>query len=354
LQIGILTFQDTTNYGACLQCFALTKYINNLGYKCETIQYFCKEIKKREFGLRLFSNGIIKLPITLISYIFKMKKRELIKHFLKTNCLMSQRKYNSKNIKKSNEIYDLFISGSDIIWELNVTGGDYNYYLAFVEDNGKKFAYSSSFGYETIPSIFAEKSIFYLRQYKRISTRENSGADLLYNYLKERPIVTLDPTLLFSADEWLKYEEAMDIEKKYIFLYFDDDKHITLNFAKKLADEKKMPIVFLNDSVRKNKYCINVKNVTVGQFIWLIHNAEYVITGSYHGVLFSINFHKEFYYYNRNHPGRINTIMSNLNILGREITDSQITKLDWEKIDANLQNLRNESYLYLEGILNDE
>ena len=46
--------------------------------------------------------------------------------------------------------------------------------------------------------------------------------------------------------------------------------------------------------------------------------------------------------------------MSNLNILGREITDSQITKLDWEKIDANLQNLRNESYLYLEGILNDE
>lgn len=352
MKIGILTFQTTTNYGAALQCMALTQKMNLLGAECETIYYKCANIEKREIRGSIFSNGLVKAPIKVLSNMQNKKKKHVIESFLKVNCKMSSEKYEKQNITLANEKYDKFVSGSDIIWEMNVTGGDYTYLLDFVSDDRKKFSYSSSFGYSIIPPKYRKDSIKYLKKYQLISTRENEGSTIIKNELGISVPVTLDPTLLLSSKEWELYEEEYKIEGSYIFLYFDDSEHIALNKAIELAKKYDCKVLYLNDSLKRTKYTSDIHNVSVGQFLWLIHHAKHVVTGSYHGVLFSINYNVPFYYYNRAHQSRIDTIIDNLSISEKSLKNEMISEIfNWTDINNKLVCLREQSIKYLKRII---
>ena len=272
---------------------------------------------------------------------------------MKVNCKMSNEKYEKQNIIFANEKYDKFVSGSDIIWEMNVTGGDYTYLLDFVKDDRKKFSYSSSFGYSSIPPKYKKETVDYLKKYELISTRENEGATIIKNELKISVPVTLDPTLLLSSKEWEIYEEKYKIEEEYIFLYFDDSEHIALNKAIELAKKYNCNVVYLNDSLKKTKHTRDIHNVSVGQFLWLIHHAKHVVTGSYHGVLFSINYNVPFYYYNRAHKSRIDTIIDNLGITEKNLKNEKIVSeiFNWNDINDHLVSLRKQSIKYLKRII---
>lgn len=353
MKVGILTFQTTTNYGACLQCTALTQMINTLGVTCETINYRCENIEKRELGTSLFASGLINAPKQLIGNISKRIKANKIKKFIKENCRLSDKVFDKTTIETTNDEYDIFISGSDIIWELFVTGHDYTYYLDFVKDDHKKYSYSSSFGYQQIPGEFLKDVKEYLGRYQQISVRENEGADIVKSILSKNVKVTIDPTLLFDSTFWSKFEEKVNINNKFILLYFDDNKHNAMDYAKQLAKKENAKVLFLTDGFRKFEGVTNIMNVSVGQFLWLIHNAVYVITGSYHGVLFSINYNTPFYYFNRAHQSRINTIVNNLDITGRDIAKPEKieNEINWELINEKLGALRNESIEYIRSII---
>lgn len=356
MKVGILTFQTTTNYGACLQCTALTRMINELGVDCETINYRCENIEKRELGTSIFASGILNAPKHIIGNISKGIKARKIKEFILRNCKLSNIVYSKSNISNANTVYDVFISGSDIIWELYVTGQDYTYYLDFVSDDKKKYSYSSSFGYQSIPEEFMANVKHYLGKYQCISVRENEGADIIESLLTKHVNVTVDPTLLFTADFWNALEEPYKIEnKKYILLYFDDANHNAMCYAKKLAYENKAQVLFLTDGFRKFDGVKNIMNVSVGQFLWLIHHAMFVVTGSYHGVLFSINYNTPFYYYNRAHQSRINTIISNLQIENRDIAciADNPSEIDWASVNQKLELLRLDSIEYLKRIVSN-
>lgn len=352
MKIGIITFQMTTNYGAALQCMALTKKMNDLGVDCETIRYSCENIQKRELNECIFTEGITKAPIKIWANIQKKKKAMLISSFLHDNCRLSLESYDKTTIKNANCKYDKFISGSDIIWEMNVTGEDYTYLLDFVDEKDR-FAYSSSFGYSELPSTFRENTVNCLKKYKCLSTRENEGANIIKSEIGKDVLVTLDPTLLITGTEWENYEELYKVDGEYIFLYFDDKKHIALNKAIELAKKYKCKVIYLNDSIKKTKGTNDIHNVTVGQFLWLIHHAKYVVTGSYHGVLFSINYNTPFFYYNRAHKSRIDTIINNLEITDKELDERNqvIERFEWEHINFKLDKLREQSIDFLKEMI---
>lgn len=356
MKVGILTFQATSNYGACLQCTALTQMINLLGAECDTINYRCESIEKREIKISFFSLGVKKFPIQVLISIYRWLKSRIIKKFMSRNCPLSEEVYDKSSIISANNKYDVFISGSDIIWELYVTGGDYTFFLDFVKENKKKYSYSSSFGYNRIPDEFLVKVKKYLNEYQQISVRENEGADIIKELLSKDVRVTVDPTLLFDGNYWTKMEETYNLEKqKYILLYFDDAKHESMKFAQKLAEKENVPVIYLKEypGFRKYKNVRNIANVSVGQFLWLIHNALYVITGSYHGVLFSINFNTPFFYFNRAHQGRINTIVDNLGITDRSLANLKgfYTEIDWSGVNEKLSALRNDSIQYIKNVI---
>lgn len=351
MKVGIITFQKTTNYGALLQATALQKKIQDLGADSEILDYTCEEIEKREMPGSIFQNGILHAPIDILSNYFSSSKLRKMERFKKEHCRLSNAKYNRDNIKEANGRYDVFLSGSDMIWELNVTGGDTSYYLDFVSELKKKYAYSTSFGYDEVPEEYRTITKELLSSYSCITVRENEGAKIIDNLLNKSVDVTVDPTLLLKGSEWRALEEQCNINKPFVLMYFNDEKDITLNYAIELAKKEGLLLVILRNSLRNIPGSVTIRDASVGQFLWLIDHAKYVVTASYHGVLFSLNFNTDFFYYNRAHFGRINTIINSVGLLKREIGYGFEDKpeIDWDGVNEAIARLREKSETILKS-----
>lgn len=355
MKIGMLTFHDTNNYGAMLQAFALQRMINQLGGVCEIIDYKCESIMKREMPPKILDEGVLRAPIVFLFSTMKSRKYRLIKEFRQKHCVISNVVYTKDTIGSCNGGYDIFLSGSDMIWELDVTGGDATYLLDFVVDNRKKYAFSSSFGYSKVPSHFEELTQKLLRQYNGISVRENGGKAIIASLANRDVPVTLDPTLLHTSQFWSTLEECADIKDKYVFVYFDDPAHTVLNGAISYANKRNLKVVYLSDSLRNTKGIKTLRVVSVGQFLWLISHAECVFTASYHGVAFSINYNKSFYYYNRAHSDRIITLLHNIGLKNCEIgNEDSNCEINWSEVNKRLNDERDSSIRYLKSIIDME
>ena len=355
MKIGIMTFQETTNYGALLQTMALQKAINMIGGESELIRYRCDEIVKRELPGSIFDDGFFHAPISLLTRIIQQRKYRKMESFKHKYCKLSETEYDRSTIDSTLTKYDRFLVGSDIVWELNVTGGDTAFYLDFVDDPSLKYSFSSSFGYDHVPDQYLEVTKKLLSEFSMISVRENEGADIIQNLLGKKVLVTADPTILLRADSWRKYELPYNSlkDKEYILVYFDNDKGSAIAFAKKIAQAKGLKIAYIRNSFREIEGVKTIRDASVEQFLWLIDNAKIIVTGSYHGVLFSVNFNKEFYYVNRAHPGRINTIIDIAGIKNRDIMSDDITeeKIDWVTVNQRIDQFRNASLSRLKDIV---
>lgn len=349
MKYGIMTFQDTINYGALLQAFAMQKTFSDLKIENELIDYRCDNIVKREFPDSVFKYGFFHIPGAIVNKIILLKKYKQLERFKHKYCYLSKNKYDKSSICESVNVYDKFISGSDIIWELDVTGQDTSYYLDFAPDS-KKYSFSSSFGYTEIPKNYVQISKKLLQKYNSISVRENESAEIIKELLDIEVPVTLDPTLLLTAAQWRNYEENVPINNKYVLVYFDDKDHMILSYARKLAEKKGCIVVYLSEKTRSEKNVKMMRAVSVGQFLWLIDHAQYVVTASFHGVAFSINFNTPFCYLNRTHQGRINTLMDKMNIADRDIRTSDIVPLCWNEINMALNNERQLTMDYIKQI----
>ena len=128
-KIGILTFQDTTNFGSALQTFGLWESVNKLGYDVEIIDYICEKIHDAEIpSFKNNKTSLKKILVYLIyGHYYKTKYKNIYK-FLYQNSKVSKRKYNMQNINQTNSLYDLFLVGSDIVWSPTLTD-DYTYFL---------------------------------------------------------------------------------------------------------------------------------------------------------------------------------------------------------------------------------
>ncbi len=356
-KIGILTFQNTTNYGAVLQNFALQKAIENLNVECEVINYHCYNIEERECTIfPHFNKNIINYLINIRRYLKQSKKRYVINNFKNKNIIFSKTDYYKNNIKDANKEYSIFIVGSDMVWELGITGGDINYYLDFADEN-KRYSYAASIGTEKLNELYEDKCIENLNKFKYISVRELQAKKILENYISKDISVDVDPTLLHDKKFWIHYEEIPKIinNKKYILLYFIDSNGIILTNAKKIAKENDLDIYILKDNKKEIDGCKIICNATVGEFLYYIHNAELVITGSYHGMIFSMNYNTNFMYYNRANSSRMDSIAELTGSTNRKMTEDYIPELkcNFEVINKSISNLRDKSMENLEKIVNN-
>ena len=125
MKYGIMTFHNIPNIGALLQAYSLCMVIRSMGYDCEIIDYECDNIVKRELCYHPHPNLLKDLVLRLFWHKSK-KKIKLCQEYMRSKHLYSLQSYDKRNIIESNKIYDSFISGSDMIWNLDVTGYDYN------------------------------------------------------------------------------------------------------------------------------------------------------------------------------------------------------------------------------------
>lgn len=295
--IGILTFQATNNFGACLHTIALQRKISELGYPCEIIDYRCTNVVARETAS--FHPGCS--PRRQLSYIlnqgYKYKRKFYhLQYDMRKFAHVGSMIYDSDNIHKANKVYDVFMVGSDVVWSLRINGHDYHYFLDFVEANKRKLAFSSSVG-ETncyrddthLPDL--------LRKFNHIAVREEEAIDWIKSICGRTDVdYVCDPTMLYNAKEWDKILSPLSYLEDYVLVYFSNDKII--EDAISYAQKHKLRVVLIASGWRKIHGVEKVFPTTLQEFVGLIKHCRALFTGSYHGMLFSLYYQREVFYYN--------------------------------------------------------
>lgn len=366
IRTATITFHKAINYGAILQTYALQKSILKLGIDNAIIDYDCKLISNEyKFinlnSIRSFIKSFVKSFIGFRLYYCKKDKFKLFikKYIVLTNPV-------TKDILKSEEFnnkYDFFITGSDQVWNYELTNLDENYFLNFVKDKNKIKSYAASFGIGCIPNVLKLQYKQYLERFSTILVREKTGKNLVKELIDKEVNTVLDPVLLLREDEWnkiLKETKFDNIRDKYILLYMTTP-HI-ISFAKKLSIKYKIPIFNISDLILKRKNKIGNTESKLGpeDFISAIKNARFVVTGSFHAVVFSIIYNKDFFINNKdktkeNRSSRQKDLLDLLEIKDREIfnhdDDTDFVPIDWNNVNKKLEIERNKSINELKKML---
>lgn len=363
MKIATLTFHRALNYGAVLQTYALQKILLKRRIDTEVLDYRSKFIENH-YEQDKISNyyTLRKVAILFLRNGCSIVKREQFTSFLKNNIKISPQKYNKEDLGMVESKYDIFLVGSDQVWNYRIAGFDKTYFLDFVKSSCKKASYAASIGLDIIPIEYEKEYKNLLQSFGRISVRENEGQKLLERLLDRRDIETVvDPTLLLQSSEWEKLSEKCEIPEKYLLLYLLSENRKILKFAKKIAKKYKCKIIYINNQLLKRCGMINRRDTTPENWLYLFKNADYIVTNSFHGTIFSIIFKKIFWvdylHTSSNVNSRIITLLCNLGLKDRIISegcDVNHNEINYSDVEELLANIVDKSNHFLDKIINDE
>lgn len=366
-KIGIISELTliNANYGNRLQAYALNKYISN-NYNYYVTSLITNKINYKKRTLNLLKRGFYK--IKEIPYI-STKKSDISERIKKcndfTNLINYKEYFAIRDIVEEN--YDILIVGSDVVWAQFHGGVNELKFLNIPEYNGKKISYGASFGKNWIPD--ENKKIIYndLTKFDGISVREKSSIELLGEIGIKNVKHVCDPTLLLDSKEWRKEEiRCKCVKCKYIFTYLLGDDSKQKEHIKKYAKIKHLKIVNIPNSngiynkSDENFGDINIKDCSPQEWLWLIDNAEYIFTDSFHGTIFSSIFEKKFFIIKRKYSIDINVRMTDyLKYINQydkfisEFADLDEKIWDYSSINKKLAEFRKKSISYLDDFLKE-
>lgn len=365
MDIKVITRHAQSNYGSLLQTIATQTVLERLGHRCEIIDYWRDDEHGLDGVLTYLKNKpawnknlLRKAAFITVRYTDE-KLAELKFSRMRSRYLhMTKRFCNCDDLNQLNA--DVFMTGSDQVWGA-VQNGSYDgaYFLTFVKDK-PKIAYAASFGHTDFTPGIVKDYKRMLSDYTAISVREDSAATLLYEWGVRCSGQVLDPTLMLAAEDWSKYI-GKEKKSKYVLVYqIHKDPRVGI-YAKRFADHVGLPLVRISSNLRQI--------IREGRFKWLpdlseflsyVKNSTYMITDSFHGTAFAINFNRQFFeILPTNNTGSRN--MSILNLTGltsRIVSDLNdfshaSAKIDYVKVNAVLNEERRKSLEVLNSILSD-
>ena len=361
--VGILTFHRAVNYGAVLQAYALQKTLDEIGISNEVIDYRCPFIEKHYNPLPGVSPLHLKHFLKEVSLVpQKYRLRMHFDIFLSQNLKMS-RVVERQNLREIITEYDTIVTGSDQIWNLAVTGGDTTYALDFAPETVRKISYAASIGPEEIEKQYQSKLAPLLKRYNVLSVREPAARRPVELLSKKKVELDVDPTVLQPIEKWDDLAEKSELDyKNFVFVYTMQPSEILFGTAEKLARKKNLKIYSLSMVDDSPKLGINVKGAKIEDFLWMIKHASYVVTNSFHGLLFAIRFHKQFYWAfqqgkHMSNP-RFNMLIEQYGIDCRCCSESQkdlpMHTMDYEKVEITMKQQRNQSIAHLKNSITGE
>lgn len=371
--VGIITLYRGYNYGTSLQAYALKKVIGELGYYATILwtdenAHSGRDIrinKVLRMGFRmlihpdLFKHTIEAYNRSLrqpLDDAIKSKFIEFEKKHLQVKGLPFQK---LKNFAYAADTQAL-VCGSDQIWSAAGANIEPLYYLQFAPQN-KRVAYAPSFGASEIPAYNKALIKRYLQGFHRISVREKRGAEIVKELLGIDVPVLIDPTLLLDWNEWKDGANNKD----YILLYFlDEPSDDTIDYIQWLADNIAAEVYALPYRFKKYEKLPFLQYITAGpeEFVSLVSNAKFVLTDSFHGTAFSINFNVPFYTFARNYgsvrqTSRITSLLQTFGLEKQYIECVQqviksVPSLDFTRSNEILTEQRKKAEKYLKETLN--
>lgn len=300
MKVGLITIHKTINFGAVFQAYGLYYFLDNLANgHCEVINYRMNSRKGEENNKTCSQSKLhirIKQLLHLKETLDYRKTRALFEDFCNTKmCISNYVIYGDREATPEDFRYDICVSGSDQIFNLDLTNESKAFYLEYA-DNAKKIAYSSSFGMHGLIKEREEEVSKILSSYDAISIREKTAAEKLTQLMGRPIIATCDPVFLIKKEEWIRISNPIKLPKRYILAYIMSNNHnikATVDWIKK---NEELPVII----VKNGNYDLDIqgriiKNIGPKEFLHYINNAEYVVTNSFHGTALSIIFGKNFF-----------------------------------------------------------
>lgn len=300
MKIAVITMHAVKNYGSALQTYATQQVLSELGYDVEIINY----IRKKNINSNLINawtakeKGIRKTAKKILMYPTVNKWINVWGNYLKSYIHLSEATYTEMKDFSVNPVRaDILCTGSDQVWNSGWNDGvEYPFYLSFVNDETPRISFSASFGKESLDEKEIEIVKPLLQKYNYITVREKSAISILNDMGIKNVSFTLDPTLFLTKERWEKHMEKSKPDKPYVLVYQLNKGKTFDEWAVRFAKSKKMKLVRL--CLRYDQIILPGKKrfiPEIREFLSLIHNAEYVITDSFHATAFSINFNKQFF-----------------------------------------------------------
>ena len=330
IKIGIATFHRPVNYGAVLQAYALQKTIKKLGYECEIID-FATQKHRDAYDPTKIQNQIYKKTAN-----YKIIRYQKFQEFIENELNLSKHAFlTSKEFENSEEIksYDIVITGSDQIWNLDFRGNGWysDFYFMPYPQIKHRIAYAPSMGSSNRSKLMPY--IDFMKQYDYIFMREKSGAEMVGSLLGMDIGQVEDPTFLISKDEWCSNNECT--HKPYLLYYEVGYVEGGLSIAKMMAKKfhLALKVISLKD-IYKECNLEYIHDAGPLDFVAYIQHASLVITTSFHGTAFSINLGIPFYSVISNkNISRIKTILVETGLEDRMITIGDCDKISDYQVD---------------------
>lgn len=384
-KVAIVSCYFMKNYGSMLQAYATQKILDEMGVDNETIcidglNKEIKNVKLKYFFNKMLDGDVVKNKFIVVKHKIceklnyngfkdKMNVRNYAFEEFNSNFKLSKVYSSFDELKKECASYTDVLVGSDQLWLPSNIEADY-YTLNWVSDNINKISYATSFGVSSLEKKYEQLSEKFLKKIDHLSVREQSGKELIRKISGIEAEIVCDPTLLFTAEEWMEIQKNEPIVLgKYIFCYFIGNNPEQREFVRKLKLDTGYKIVALQHIDEYIKSDENFADeapydITPGDFINLIRNAQYVCTDSFHGSVFSILNSKKFFAFRRfksTNKGSTNSRLDSLfNLLeledrllnGNENIREYLEKtIDYDAVHKKLSDFRNESKKFLEEAL---
>lgn len=348
--IGLATLYESENYGTCLQAYALSRTIKDLGYGCNIIRFNRQLASENRSKIdALCSVGIKKAADILLSKGTINRQKQKFSEFRKVYLPLFGQQYPSVSaVYDLQENYDAFVTGSDMVWSWESRVFLDYYFLKFAPE-GKRIAYAPSFG----NTEFTEDMKAYYRDsiagIDYCSCRESKGAVFAAEITGKRCEPVCDPAMLLSADNWKKQFSLVkqNIGKKTALFYMFGEipgavKRQVKHIIGKDGDIRYIPGKF-------SEYCYERKRGGDAygpiEFLQSFSQADFVLTNTFHGLVFSLVFEKPFVLFHRErtehwalHEERMSSLLERVGLKERYITMDTVIKDDFMKL--NYDNVR--------------
>lgn len=365
MRIGILTLPFNNNYGGYLQAYALMTVIKQLGHEPTMIMRRHDKPKvSKSFKIKYALKGMVKsilhgkrFPVVYdVETGFRHKGKNMLKFVNRYIMPQTPYLYSKDELRKYCEgKFGAYIVGSDQVWRAIYVPDIKNYFLDFTEGwNVKRIAYAASFG--TDEPEYSEEQIQQCKKlvgvFDGVSFREKSGHLVFSTFGWNAKVegVVLDPTMLLTANDYQKVLPSKSSEARgKIFYYVLDRNEQTNTILNQVTQTLNKELYGISDIQKGNEPLASIEE-------WLtdIRDSEFVVTDSFHGMVFSIIFHKPFIVLVNKDRGadRFQNLLSLLGLSDRLLlANSQIEniddQIDWKKIDKKIMCFKGKSILFL-------
>ncbi|WP_299169665.1 polysaccharide pyruvyl transferase family protein [uncultured Bacteroides sp.] len=357
MKIAILTLPLHTNYGGILQCYALQTVLERMGHK---VQVLTKPQYGRSYYLiypmalfkRLFKRFVLGKKIAIFKAPYQIVRQHTDRFIQKYIHQYLRRKWTAKIASR----FDVIVVGSDQVWRPLYFRPIEEAFLSFLSDvNIKRVAYAASFGVDYCEYTEEQREICssLLKKFSAVSVRETSGIKLCQEYFGIQAVQMLDPTLLLSTDD---YRRVIKNNKTHpsqgnMLVYMLDWTKDKEDLVEHIAKEKGLNPFWIDGDVDDENLPLEKRvKMPVEQWLRSFDDADFVLTDSFHGCVFSIIFSKQFLAMGNKERGlsRFYSLLSLFSLQDRLILSSDEYKenlqlIDYDELQSKLSILQNQS-----------